>query len=79
MPADAVGEDLLLPVMRRGTVVYDQPTVGEIRARTRCQLARFHAGIKRLDNPHQYPVGLEAGLQARKTALILAARRAVQP
>jgi nicotinate phosphoribosyltransferase len=34
----------------------------------------FHAGVKRLVNPHQYPVGLELGLHDVKTKLILEAR-----
>jgi hypothetical protein len=34
----------------------------------------LHAGIKRLVNPHRYPVGLEQRLHELKTALVLAAR-----
>jgi nicotinate phosphoribosyltransferase len=37
-------------------------------------LARFHFGIKRFINPHQYPVGLEEGLHELKTDLVLKAR-----
>jgi nicotinate phosphoribosyltransferase len=74
LPADAVGEDLLVPVLRAGREVYQRPALAAIRERTAAQLRLFHAGIRRLDNPHQYPVGLEAGLHERKTALILAAR-----
>jgi nicotinate phosphoribosyltransferase len=76
MPAAAVGHDLLTPVLRAGAVVYAEPPIPEIRARTAQQLALFHPGIKRLDNPHQYPVGLEAGLHQCKIALIRAARTA---
>lgn len=67
-------EDLLVPVFRAGSRVYDPPTLEESRARTAAQLARFHAGIKRLVNPHRYPVGLEYGLHQRKTDLVLRAR-----
>jgi len=74
MPADATSHDLLVPVLRHGDLVYQRPLLADIRARTRTQLDLFHAGVKRLDNPHLYPVGLEAGLHERKTALILAAR-----
>ncbi|MBA3937853.1 MAG: nicotinate phosphoribosyltransferase [Planctomycetes bacterium] len=66
--------DLLMPVLRGGQPVYQQPLLAEVRAHAQAQLALFHPGIKRLDNPHQYPVGLEQGLHERKTALILAAR-----
>ena len=76
MPPAAVGHDLLVPVLRAGALVYQEPPIATIRARTAQQLALFHPGIKRLDNPHQYPVGLEAGLHQRKTDLIRAARGA---
>jgi nicotinate phosphoribosyltransferase len=66
--------DLLVPVLRAGRQVYRQPPLVDVRAHAQAQLALFHPGIKRLDNPHQYPVGLEQGLHERKTALILAAR-----
>ncbi len=75
MPAEAEAHDLLVPVMRDGAIVYREPPIAEIRQHAQQQLALFHNGIKRLDNPHQYPVGLEAGLQRRKTELILQARR----
>jgi len=68
-------EDLLVPVFRRGQLVYSAPGLGEIRQRVQAQLAMFHAGVKRLVNPHQYPVGLELGLHELKTQLILRARR----
>jgi len=42
----------------------------------RAELSKFHAGVKRFVNPHQYPVGLEKGLHDLKTRLVLAARRA---
>jgi nicotinate phosphoribosyltransferase len=74
MPADAQAQDLLAPVLRGGAFVYREPPIAEIRQRTVEQLALLHGGIKRFDHPHQYPVGLEAGLHERKTALILAAR-----
>lgn len=67
-------EDLLVPVFRGGVRVYHPPALAESRARTAAQLARFHSGIKRLVNPHRYPVGLEYGLHQRKTDLVLSAR-----
>jgi nicotinate phosphoribosyltransferase len=67
-------EDLLVPVFRKGDVVYQEPPLSAIRQRTRQQLLMLHAGIKRFANPHQYPVGLEAGLHDLKTKLVLAAR-----
>jgi nicotinate phosphoribosyltransferase len=67
-------EDLLVPVFRKGDLVYEEPPLSAIRQRARQQLSMLHPGIKRFVNPHQYPVGLEAGLHDLKTRLVLAAR-----
>lgn len=67
-------EDLLVPVFRGGRCVYEVPPLAESRARTAKQLSRFHGGIKRFVNPHQYPVGLERSLHDLKTRLVLEAR-----
>jgi nicotinate phosphoribosyltransferase len=74
VPAGTPFEDLLVPVFRNGAVVYADPPVSAIRQRTTEQLSMLHGGIKRFAHPHQYPVGLEAGLQDLKTKLVLAAR-----
>jgi nicotinate phosphoribosyltransferase len=74
IPAGTRGEDLLVPVFCRGQCVYRLPSLEESRGRLRQQLDLFHAGVKRFVNPHPYPVGLELGLQERKTKLILKAR-----
>jgi nicotinate phosphoribosyltransferase len=67
-------EDLLVPVLRHGRAVYDLPSLDSIRARAQKQLSMLHAGIKRFDNPHQYPAGLELTLHQFKTELILRAK-----
>lgn len=72
--ADAQHEDLLAPIFAKGKLVYNLPTLDEIRKRVRDQLEMLHPGIKRLVNPHEYPAGLEAGLHEMKTKLILKAR-----
>jgi nicotinate phosphoribosyltransferase len=74
VPADAEHEDLLAPVFRAGRPVYAQPSLAAIQRRTREQLARFHAGVKRFVNPHQYPVGLEPAYHELRTRLTLEAR-----
>lgn len=74
MPADATIEDLLISIFKQGKLVYQSPTIAELRKKTQDQLAGFHDGIKRFLNPHEYPVGLEAGLHQLKTELILKAR-----
>ena len=74
VPRGTPGEDLLVPIYEGGRRVYDPPALSASRARTIAQLAGFHAGVKRLVNPHKYPVGLERKLHDLKTALVLQAR-----
>ena len=69
-------EDLLVPVFRQGHLLYQTPSLEETRRRTQEQLSMFHPGVKRMVNPHQYPAGLELGLDRLKTNLILKARGA---
>ncbi len=72
-------EDLLVPVLRGGRVVYAPPPVAAARARTLAQLEALAPWSKRLVNPHEYPVGLEEGLAALRTRLVLAARGRASP
>lgn len=72
--ADTEHEDLLVPLVRRGKPVYDLPDLDSIRARACAQLASLHPGVKRFENPHQYPAGLELSLHDFKTQLILQAK-----
>jgi nicotinate phosphoribosyltransferase len=72
-------EDLLVPVYRSGTRVYDEPPLTASRERRARGLAHFHAGIKRMVNPHAYPVGLEEALHHRKTRMIAEARGEADP
>jgi nicotinate phosphoribosyltransferase len=67
-------EDLLVPVLERGRLVYDAPSLADSRERARTQLERLDATHRRFLNPHVYKVGVELGLHERKTALILEAR-----
>jgi nicotinate phosphoribosyltransferase len=72
--AGTQGEDLLVPVLRGGRLVYARPSLEAARARTQAELARLHPGVKRFVNPHQYPVGLERNLFDLRTRLVLEAR-----
>lgn len=78
MTRDLQHMDLLQPVMRRGALVEGSCVLTDslelIRARVRQGLESFHSGVRRLDQPHQYPVGLELALFERKTRMILEAR-----
>ncbi len=66
--------DLLKPIFKAGQLVYEYPGFDATRAYVFDQLSGFHSGIKRLLNPHQYPVGLESSLHTLKTELILKER-----
>ena len=80
-PADALhmraiepdwrAEELVLPVLRRGKRVAPAPDLDSIRARARAQLDSLHPAIRRLLNPHTYPVGLERRLHDRRVAQVL--------
>jgi nicotinate phosphoribosyltransferase len=72
-PAWAAHE-LVDPVMRAGRRVAPSPSLDQIRDRAREQLAALHPAIRRLLNPHVYPVGLERRLHDRRTQLILERR-----
>jgi len=65
-------EDLLVPILRRGQLVYDRPSLRDIRRRGAEQLAKLHPTIRRLDNPHPYPAGLEERLFELRTRMLLA-------
>jgi nicotinate phosphoribosyltransferase len=58
-------EDLLKPIFRAGKLVYALPSIHEIRALSRAQVAAF-----RKVNFDLYPIGLEPQLAALKQQLI---------
>jgi nicotinate phosphoribosyltransferase len=67
---DTPYEHLLRPVVAKGQVVLTRYSLEQIRIWAKRQLEGFHQGIQRLDNPHQYPVGLEESLHSLKNELI---------
>jgi len=73
-----VAEDMLVPIFRKGKLVYTPPPLTEVRARTLKQLEMLSASNKRLINPHSYVVGLEDKLFKTKTDLILREREIVR-
>jgi nicotinate phosphoribosyltransferase len=70
IPDDAAYRDLLVPIFRAGRRVYQSPSIHEMQATARRELDSLYAGVKRLLNPHIYPVGLETGLHELKTQLV---------
>lgn len=76
MPKGTPGKDLLVPVFRKGKCVYQGPQdIHEIRQQTLQNLEGFHSGIKRMVNPHSYPVGIEKSLFEKKMSLLLKAKK----
>ena len=75
---DVPYKDLLMPIFRNGRKVYNLPDIKEIRQKTIEGLNHFHLGIKRFENPHEFPVGLEKSLFKLKMDLILKDRGATQ-
>ncbi len=64
-------EDLLVPIFEKGKLIYENPSIREMRKRTHEELNKLHPSILRFKNPHDYPVGLEKRLYELKNDLIL--------
>ncbi len=74
LAADLTFQDLLEPAVRNGKVVAARPQLAEIRERAREQLLMLDPTVRRLVNPHRYPVGLTRELYEQRLALVEAAR-----
>ncbi len=68
-------EELVLPALRKGVRVFSPPTLEEVRTRAQAQIHSLHPAIRRLLNPHIYPVGLEMRLHERRSALVMERRQ----
>ena len=73
-PSDAF-EDLLSPILDRGSPVGPPLTIEAARARCAADLAMLSSRTKRFLNPQPYPVGLDPNVHRRKLELIAAARK----
>ncbi len=69
--------DLLIPIARKGRVVFEDETLDVIRDRVREELGKVHPGTQRFLNPHEYPVGLEPALHELRNNMIDNAREKV--
>lgn len=58
--------ELLCPIVEGGEIVYDFPSLKEIRSRRIDQLAHLHDSYRRLHMPHEYKVGLTYTLWHQK-------------
>jgi nicotinate phosphoribosyltransferase len=63
-------DDLLVPVFRKGQRVLEPVSLETARDRAQEQLARLHPTIRRFDNPHRYPAGLERSLYDLRQRMI---------
>ncbi|MCL4103845.1 UNVERIFIED_CONTAM: hypothetical protein GTU68_029162 [Idotea baltica] len=74
LPTHDHHEDLLQPIFRKGKLVYQHPTLSEVRAFCQSQLKTWPEKILKLNNPEPYLVGLEEDLHALKNQLIAKAK-----
>jgi nicotinate phosphoribosyltransferase len=63
-------EPLLVDILHEGKLVYDLPTIEEMRAARSADVERLDAGVRRLLNPHIYHVSLTPRLWEMKERLI---------
>jgi nicotinate phosphoribosyltransferase len=63
-------EPLLVEVMRDGALVYDLPSIEDMRQRREADIERLDPGVCRLINPHIYHVSLTEALWKVKESLI---------
>ena len=57
-------------VIKNGKLVYDMPSLDEIKAYAKKELESFWDEYKRLDKPHLYKVDLSDELYELKTAML---------
>jgi nicotinate phosphoribosyltransferase len=70
-PAQLENENLLVPIFRNGQKVFSSQPILQLQQRTSEQLQLLDKTIKRFENPHLYPVGLEEQLYQKRLDLIL--------
>ena len=67
-------KELLVPIVQRGKLVYDLPSMEEIRAHCAHELSLQWEEVKRFENPHNYYVDLSQKLWDLKQELLKARR-----
>ena len=72
---DYTARELLVPVFKDGELVYDRPTLPEIRTYALAQLDTLWDAVKRFDNPHNYYVDLSPKLWALKNEMLREQKR----
>jgi nicotinate phosphoribosyltransferase len=75
IPANTGFSDLLVPIFRRGQLVYQTPTIEATREYARKQLSCAPPEILRLKGPTSYQIGLERSLHELRSKLIARAKK----
>ena len=70
IPAEADYSDLLVPIFRKGQLLYEAPNIEAARERARTQLICATPEILRLQNATRYKIGLERTLHQLRSRLI---------
>ncbi len=68
-------EPLLVDILREGKLVYEFPSIEEMRQRREADMDRLDPGVRRLTNPHIYHVSLTQRLWDLKQSLIEAVKK----
>lgn len=68
-------EDLLKSIFKKGKLVYKSDSIHKIRGKLIKDLDYLDNTHKRLENPHNYPVGLDKSLYEEKNKMILELRK----
>jgi nicotinate phosphoribosyltransferase len=70
IPSRTKHSDLLVPIFRKGELVYRAPAIDASRDHTREQLRSAPTGILQLNDPQPYKIGLERSLHDLRSRLI---------
>ena len=67
-------KELLVPLFKNGELVYDLPSLQDIKRNCAYQVSALWPEVKRFDNPHNYYVDLSEKLMALKDGMLMAKR-----
>lgn len=67
--------DVLVPIFRKGKLVYQSPSLQEMQARGKQELSRLPPNMERFTNPQPYTAGLEKALYKKKLEMIRKLRK----
>ena len=67
-------EELLVPIFKNGELVYDCPSLVEIKRNCAYKVSTLWPEVKRFDNPHNYYVDLSPELMELKDKMLMARR-----